>query len=155
MWHLLNGCILRHISHAVIKWTELIAIFVFIELINLYINKYIYSSIYLLIYLFLNLFINLFVGDSFSYQNGFRFSAKDMDVDGSTGSNCAQDFKGAWWYGACHRSNLNGQYLRGNHITFADGVNWEHWLGQQYSLKKTVMKIRPINWVNSFGQIVK
>jgi len=52
-------------------------------------------------------------------------------------------YKGGWWYTACHDSNLNGRYLRGPHTTYADGVNWEHWKGHYYSLKFTEMKIKP------------
>ena len=35
-------------------------------------------------------------GDSLAYHNGQRFSTYDRDND-SSGSNCAQDWKGAWW----------------------------------------------------------
>lgn len=44
----------------------------------------------------------------------------------------------------CHTSNLNGQYLRGAHASYADGVEWSSWTGWQYSLKFSEMKIRPV-----------
>ena len=69
------------------------------------------------------------------------FSAKDKDNDSSE-VNCAESFKGAWWYERCHDSNLNGQYLKGNHTNEGDGVNWRTWRGYHYSLKTTDMKIR-------------
>ena len=80
--------------------------------------------------------------NSLQSHNGMNFSTKDRDNDVSQ-RNCAEEYKGAWWYDKCHRSNLNGRYLRGNHTTYADGVNWSRWKGYRYSLKKTEMKIRP------------
>ncbi|XP_041372882.1 fibrinogen C domain-containing protein 1-like [Gigantopelta aegis] len=84
-------------------------------------------------------------GDSLSQQNGYRFTAKDVDVDTSK-SNCARKYHGAWWYENCHDSNLNGQYLRGTHSSRAVGVNWRAWRGYNYSLKRTEMKIRPMQF---------
>ena len=81
-------------------------------------------------------------GDSLTYHNGFSFTTHDQDNDHQWGSNCATYFKGAWWYKYCHRSNLNGQYLSGHHSSYADGVDWEDWLGHYYSLKITEMKLR-------------
>jgi len=77
-------------------------------------------------------------------KKGTKFSAEDNDNDAWT-KNCAKRFKGAWWYSACHNSNLNGLYLRGEHETFGNGVNWNHWKGYHYSLMRTEMKIRPMN----------
>ena len=85
------------------------------------------------------------LGDSLGYHNGNKFSAKDLDLDKDT-IHCAVTYKGAWWYGSCHDSNLNGRYLGGTYYTSGDGVLWQDWLGDQYSLKKTVMKIRPMEF---------
>jgi len=84
-----------------------------------------------------------FVGDSLQQRhNGHRFSTFDNDKD-IDASNCAERFKGGWWYTNCHDSNLNTLYLGGPHASQADGINWKTWRGHYYSLKFTEMKIRP------------
>lgn len=74
-------------------------------------------------------------------SRGTKFSTIDRDNDLWKG-NCAKKFSGAWWYSACHNSNLNGLYLRKNHTSFGNGVNWFHLRGYHYSLKNTEMKVR-------------
>ena len=89
----------------------------------------------------------VFKGDSLRYHRGQKFSTRDQDNDVVSAA-CAVRYKGAWWYGSCHNSNLNGLYLRGNHSSYANGVNWKHWTGYYYSLRFTEMKIRPYNfWI--------
>ena len=80
-------------------------------------------------------------GDSLSYHNDRPFSTRDRDND-EWNDNCAIIFKGAWWYGACHHSNLNGLYLSGAHSSYADGVNWVHWREYYYSYATSEMKVR-------------
>jgi len=70
-----------------------------------------------------------------------KFSTVDKDNDAWTKS-CAARFSGAWWYTACHNSNLNGLYLKGKHDSFGNGVNWYHFKGYHYSLMETELKIR-------------
>ena len=77
-----------------------------------------------------------------SAQLGYQFSTKDKDND-VYATSCAQLYKGGWWYGDCHRANLNGLYLEAHHDSYANGVNWYHWKGYRYSLKYTEMKIKP------------
>lgn len=85
-------------------------------------------------------------GDSFSYQNGGKFSTADHDVDLVRDQNCAVRYKGGWWYTTCHNTNLNGLYhFVGEHESFADGINWYKWRGFYYSLRFAEMKIRPIS----------
>ncbi|XP_049302344.1 ryncolin-2-like isoform X3 [Bactrocera dorsalis] len=82
--------------------------------------------------------------DSFSYHFGQKFSTKDNDNDKSS-ENCAVYCKGAWWYRSCHESHLNGLYLGGEYPKSqeGEGVTWESWRGEYYSLKYVHMAIRP------------
>ncbi|XP_068106020.1 ficolin-2-like [Hyperolius riggenbachi] len=82
-------------------------------------------------------------GDSMETHNGLKFSTKDQD-NTEQGSGCAVTFKGAWWYRACHDSNLNGYYYLGQHSSHGDGINWGSGKGYNYSYKHVEMKIRPI-----------
>ncbi|KAL9974469.1 hypothetical protein ACROYT_G011503 [Oculina patagonica] len=84
-------------------------------------------------------------GDSLSYHRDQPFSTRDQDND-NRGDNCAMQYHGAWWYNSCHLSNLNGFYNHSNPSPFGIGVNWEHWKGHEYSLKRTEMKIRPADF---------
>ena len=75
-------------------------------------------------------------GDSLTYHNGHKFSTRDQDNDG----NCAQQFKGGWWYNNCHHSNLNGLY-QGASRPSSKGVIWYHWR-RYHSNKFTEMKLK-------------
>ncbi len=75
--------------------------------------------------------------DSLTYHNNMPFSTKDKDNDKHETSHCAQQYKGAWWYKECFRSNLNGEYLRS--LTDRGVMNW---YDTNDALKKSEMKIR-------------
>ncbi|XP_030065299.1 microfibril-associated glycoprotein 4 isoform X2 [Microcaecilia unicolor] len=83
-------------------------------------------------------------GDCLSIHNGNNFSTFDHDQDVYSG-NCAEQFSGAFWYISCHCTNPNGLYLRGNHTSYANGVNWSRWRGYEYSVKSIEFKMRPVN----------
>ena len=83
-------------------------------------------------------------GDSLAGHHYMPFSTRDQDNDQNPGQNCAIFYQGAWWYNACHFSNLNGRYLNGPHSSFANGVNWRHWKGYHYSAKRAEMKTKPV-----------
>ena len=76
-------------------------------------------------------------GDALAYHNLMKFTTKDNDNDQSSG-NCANYFKGAWWYGSCHDANICGLYGVDN----ATGIIWDRWKGDYHSLPFTEMKIR-------------
>ncbi|XP_046392214.1 fibrinogen C domain-containing protein 1-B-like isoform X2 [Ischnura elegans] len=87
-------------------------------------------------------------GDSFSYHVGMKFSTLDLDKDQWGDGSCATSHSGAWWYRGCEASNLNGRYLNGYLPPEYEhqGIYWQDWHGPQYSLMKTRMAIRPIDW---------
>ena len=72
-------------------------------------------------------------------HNGTCYSTKDLDT---TSTLCSQFYKGDWWYTDCHSTNPNGLYLRGNHTSYAEGVNWHSFRGYYYSLKTFKIKLR-------------
>jgi len=84
------------------------------------------------------------IGNSLSYHSGRPFSTFDRDND-AWANNCASYFHGAWWYGACHHSNLNGKYYSypGKHPNnYADGADWLTYRGHFESAKKVAMKFK-------------
>ena len=78
-------------------------------------------------------------GNSLKVHNGMKFTTKD-NVNDRWSSNCAARNKGAWWYEACHSSNLNGVYA-GRHVSGYKYCIWHRFDGW-YSLKFTEMKTR-------------
>ena len=92
-------------------------------------------------------------GDSLTPHRNMSFSTKDQDNDQDPDRSCAIliscaillcYFNRAWWYSACHSSNLNGRYLNGSHSSYANGVNWNYWKGYYYSAKRAEMKTKPV-----------
>ncbi|KAL9961213.1 hypothetical protein ACROYT_G030116 [Oculina patagonica] len=81
-------------------------------------------------------------GDSLTFHNSYPFSTKDQDNDYQSNSNCAVQYKGAWWYHGCYNSNLNGPYRHGKY-TGTDSVTWYYWKRNYESAKRAEMKIRP------------
>ncbi|XP_038077290.1 microfibril-associated glycoprotein 4-like [Patiria miniata] len=77
-------------------------------------------------------------------HNGQPFSTPDHDNDGNFFLSCSSLNGGAWWYKNCHDSNLNGVYLSGSSAPYNQGIQWESWRGDSYSLKKCSMKMREI-----------
>ena len=87
--------------------------------------------------------------DAMKFQNGAEFTTRDRDHDSWSSVSCAKVCGGAWWYKACHRSNLNGKYVLhipegysgsyspdGNRLCWYDGSYCQHYT-------KVQMKIRP------------
>ncbi|XP_031135851.1 fibrinogen-like protein 1 [Sander lucioperca] len=81
-----------------------------------------------------------------SHQD-MKFSTYDQDNDNYKG-NCAQEDKGGWWFNKCHSAHLNGMYYPNGHYSALtdDGVVWYTWKGWWYSLKTSIMKLRPIDF---------
>ena len=84
-------------------------------------------------------------GDSLSiHHSGMMFSTNDEDNDITSSINCAHKYKGAWWYGLCFNSNLNG-FNTGNDATYIGAMSWRTFGGHYHPLKSVYMAIRPMN----------
>uniref|UniRef100_A0A1Q3FK49 Putative ficolin n=1 Tax=Culex tarsalis TaxID=7177 RepID=A0A1Q3FK49_CULTA len=83
-------------------------------------------------------------GDSLSGHVGMKFSTLDVDNDTYEDGACAVQYQGAWWYSACHSSNLNGAYMRGTVPAFALMMCWKSFKGYYYGLKTSRMMIRAV-----------
>ncbi|MCL4151378.1 UNVERIFIED_CONTAM: hypothetical protein GTU68_066286 [Idotea baltica] len=86
-------------------------------------------------------------GESLSYHNNQQFSTKYADNDRS-GRNCAEEHRGAWWYKDCSYSNLNGFPFKGFYSPSGHsfkGIVWHGFRGHTYSLKTTLLSVRPRN----------
>lgn len=79
------------------------------------------------------------VDDNLAYHNTYAFSTYDQDND-DTGSNCAKQREGAWWFNSCDECLLNGPYRTPGRAG-DDGVIWDSF--GSGSLKSVVMRIRP------------
>uniref|UniRef100_T1E277 Putative ficolin n=1 Tax=Psorophora albipes TaxID=869069 RepID=T1E277_9DIPT len=77
--------------------------------------------------------------DSFSYHLNGKFSTFDRDNDEHE-THCAAVYIGAWWYRACHMSNLNSRYREQGEANKI--IVWRKWKGDSHALKKTRMMIR-------------
>ncbi|KAK3774246.1 hypothetical protein RRG08_050751 [Elysia crispata] len=78
-------------------------------------------------------------GDDLAYSNGRKFTTLDRDND-SFHVNCANHHSGAWWYGVCAHSNLNGRWKK----TGYDGPWWIK-LSKGNPVSYTEMKVRLVS----------
>ena len=78
-------------------------------------------------------------GDALADSHLKKFSTKDNDND-LWGGDCANEYKGAWWYGTCYDANINGLYG----VDKQPGIIWKQWKGYYYSLPFTEMKVRRV-----------
>ncbi|XP_078602810.1 uncharacterized protein LOC144876697 [Branchiostoma floridae x Branchiostoma japonicum] len=80
-------------------------------------------------------------------SSGKMFTTTDRKNDDNGVFNCAEAYSGGgWWYPpGCGYAYLNGKYLRdcNPHCDPSQGVVWQTWRGAGYSLRRTLMVIRP------------
>ena len=81
-------------------------------------------------------------GDSLSSSNIMKFTTKDKDNDTEGSTNCARHLSGAWWFKTCYRAHLNAPYTHSSKVHQWQGIIWNTFKGDRYSLKFTEMKVR-------------
>ena len=81
------------------------------------------------------------VGSGGHNLNGMAFTTHDRDNDLDSG-NCAQSYKGGWWYNNCMCSLLNGIYHHDTTSRLYEVVYWQTFTGSTRSLKFAEMKLK-------------
>uniref|UniRef100_A0A5F9DHV4 Fibrinogen gamma chain n=1 Tax=Oryctolagus cuniculus TaxID=9986 RepID=A0A5F9DHV4_RABIT len=88
-------------------------------------------------------------GDAGDAFDGFDFGDDPSD---KFEGNCAEQDGSGWWMNKCHAGHLNGMYYQGGTYSKAstpngydNGIIWASWKSRWYSMKKTTMKIIPLN----------
>ncbi|XP_033757660.1 angiopoietin-related protein 7-like [Pecten maximus] len=82
--------------------------------------------------------------DALAYHNGYQFTTYDRDND-IRGENCAELYRGGWWYKRCYDANLNGLYPIDNGNTELESMTWWYFPDTNRAvspLKKSKMMIR-------------
>ncbi|CAF4113549.1 unnamed protein product [Rotaria magnacalcarata] len=77
-------------------------------------------------------------------SNGMKFSTQDNDNDLWLSGNCAELYKGGWWFNHCSAAHLNGLPIVGS-APNGDGIRWNHFRRWSHSMKKATMKLRPVS----------
>jgi hypothetical protein len=85
-----------------------------------------------------NSYLYFILGDRLSWHSGLKFSTRDQDNDAFPGHCAVHYHHGAWWFGDCARSNLNGQYGSIGEL----GPEYMSWKRGWEALKRTTMLIR-------------
>ena len=75
-------------------------------------------------------------------HNGMMFSTFDREHGTHSKNNCAERFKGGWWYCDCQSSNLNGPYGAYDDVKRNLGMTWKTWRDESVFMRFTEMKIR-------------
>jgi len=87
------------------------------------------------------------LGNSMTYHNGMKFSAKDRDVDTWSRGHCSQALGGGgWWYKACGLAQpiglnadvkmYDGQKYIGWYWGRSRGNSWDSWKEAEYTVFK-------------------
>ncbi|XP_074072790.1 ficolin-3 [Macrotis lagotis] len=91
--------------------------------------------------LVLDKFLEGTAGDSLTYHSGKPFSTHDADSD-THKDNCAVTVQGAWWYGNCYYSNLNGRHVSTEAKAYKYGIDWSTGKGVGHPYRRTLMMLR-------------
>ena len=76
-------------------------------------------------------------------HSGRQFSTYDNDNDRSAYENCADQYKGGWWYDHCIVAHPTGVYYRSLKYT-RTGITWYTVSYQQETMKFIQFKIRSV-----------
>ncbi|XP_061190793.1 fibroleukin-like [Saccostrea echinata] len=76
-------------------------------------------------------------GYSWADQSGMYFTTPDRDNDGWSGGNCGVKWSGGWWFHACYRAYLNGQWYSADWSSDPWGT-----ISTGQSVRETMMMIR-------------